>query len=385
MESYGLNAAINQADSLSSEGKQQNENIAAFNNKNVTDYLNNKKLLAREGVEDRTAEQASNLTKLAGYATGIKDKVDGYNDMIKEGGTAGIRGSKLLYKYPSAIKSAISRQSASVVSDAAPDDAEGAEDAAEEVAPEMTEPVYRPAGEFEMKTTGSVDVGDQTAGRIVGRKAATMKLMVSDGKGGLVPHDSPTATPIEDPAGIVTPAKPIENVSITQPKPIEPVEPLKPTTGSTALEGGAEEGAEDIAEKTGSTLGKTVGRVGGGIFAAASLGEDIHNQIKSKTFWAGDNTGDKIGNFLNEAGSVADIGGGVTADPFLVLAGVGLSAVGSAISEISELFGKDKKATPPPPPKPVVVQAATQMNLAGQGGVAETSKSTLKSVQMGSS
>ena len=67
MESYGLNAAINQADSLSSEGKQQNENIAAFNNKNVTDYLNNKKLLAREGVEDRTAEQASNLTKLAGY------------------------------------------------------------------------------------------------------------------------------------------------------------------------------------------------------------------------------------------------------------------------------------------------------------------------------
>lgn len=141
----------------------------------------------------------------------------------------------------------------------------------------------------------------------------------------------------------------------------------------------AGEEAGSLGEKAGKIVGK-VGKVGGALFSAGMLGSDIYEQSKHGFFY-GDNTGDKVGNFMNELGSSADLLGVATGDPLLAVAGVGLGVVGSVVSDISELFGHHKKQAPPPPPppppKPTIIAQPVQQNVGGSGGLVEASSSTL--------
>lgn len=141
----------------------------------------------------------------------------------------------------------------------------------------------------------------------------------------------------------------------------------------------AGEEASSIGEKAGKFVGKA-GKVGGALFSAGMLGSDIYQQSKHGFFY-GDNTGDKVGNFMNELGSSADLLGVATGDPLLAVAGVGLGVVGSVVSDISELFGHHKKQAPPPPPppppKPTIIAQPVQANIGGSGGLVEASSSTL--------
>lgn len=141
----------------------------------------------------------------------------------------------------------------------------------------------------------------------------------------------------------------------------------------------AGEEAGSLGETAGKVVGK-VGKVGGALFSAGMLGSDIYQQSKQGFFY-GDNTGDKVGNFMNELGSTADLLGVATGDPLLAVAGVGLGVVGSVVSDISELFGHHKKQAPPlpppPPPKPTIIAQPVQANVGGGGGLVEASSSTL--------
>ena len=188
-------------------------------------------------------------------------------------------------------------------------------------------------------------------------------------------------------------------------QPQQEEEPPHNQTGSNESEqtnlessnAGAEVGeeAEKVGEEAGkeaSTVGKIgsrLAKVGGSLVSAGMLGDDVYNQVKNKSFFYGVNTGDKVGNFMNELGSGADLLGVATGDPLLAVAGVGLGAVGSLVSDISELFGHhDKKPTAPgpaptPPPPPKQIAQAGAINLAGTGGVIQGSSSTLSNVRAG--
>ena len=87
---------------------------------------------------------------------------------------------------------------------------------------------------------------------------------------------------------------------------------------------------------------------------------------------------------MNEESSTADLLGVATGDPFLVLAGVGIGAVGGVVDEVSGLFAhKTKESSEKPPPTPLEAKPST--NLAGQGGIAEGGGGSLRQVEVGGS
>jgi len=185
---------------------------------------------------------------------------------------------------------------------------------------------------------------------------------------------------------------PSQNLEANPEPPVET--PTNPSSEpSVKLSGQVEKTGEQAGEEAGQVasdvskfgkVAKGVGRVGGGLFAGGMLASDIYQQ-KQKGFFYGENTGDKVGNFLNEIGSVADLGGVVSGDPLLALAGVGIGAVGSVVSDISELFGSKKKAPtpPPPPPKPTTIASPVSSNIAGSVGIVQGQESTLRGIQQG--
>mgnify|MGYP003675982942 FL=1 len=354
MDSYGLSQAIGQSQNVTREDMENNQKIADMNNNNLQLYLGKVKDQARQSVEDKQVQEAGNLGKIANYTMGIKDKVDQYNEVVKAGGEGGIRGSKLLYKWPNQLKKAFVGKQEVVPSLDAPE------------GPTVTKttlggPVQKARAEGTVVDSGDVVTGYSS-------------IHIADGQGNLVPHKVIDASGNTAP----DPTRPTVQEDIVDPTPVKKVTPIEP-----GQPGGEVSTIKAVGEE-GSSLATKVGRFGGGVLSVATLGDDVYNQVKQKTFWAGENTGDKVGNFMNEAGSTADILGLVTGDPFLVLAGVGLGAVGAVTSEISELFGPDDSAKPKPIAKPKAVASTSGANLAGSGAVAETGKSTLKQVQMGS-
>jgi hypothetical protein len=139
--------------------------------------------------------------------------------------------------------------------------------------------------------------------------------------------------------------------------------------------------AGSTATKLGKSALEGLGRTAGGLMGVAMLGDDIYNQVNDHKFFTGDNIGEKVGNFANEVGSVMDVAGAMTGDPFLVLAGAGVGAVGSVVDEISGLFAHksaEKEATQKL--KPQQQQEVASQNIVGAGRIAEGSASTLKQV-----
>jgi len=315
MESFGVSQALQQSDNVSQADMDNIQHIADINNKNLQDYL----VLQHGEKGDTHEEEQTNLARIGQYGLSIPEKLTEYNDMIKAGGTAGLRGSKLLSKYPSAVASAVADLKA------------------------------RPS----------------TAGLLADTSAPAPVLDTRSG--------APPEAPPEELGGHM-PQDPVDE-HFVPPEADPPPSVPSPEDAVAPVEDAVEEGASSIV--------KGVAKVGGGLMSAGMLGDDIYKQISQKDFFEGDNTGDKVGNFMNELGSTADILGLATGDPFLALAGVGVGAIGGVVSEVSELFGHKEKEDAKP--KPATIYAPPSQNLAGSGAVAQAGASTLKQVQAGAS
>ena len=346
MESYGLGAAINQSDSFSQEQAEKDNAIRELNNQNMKDYnkaVKDNKNFNQGQVQSQKISDLQNKGLLIGGITmNAKARIDTYRAGVESGKIGpGLGGSKVL----SSIKS-------------------GGESAMDSVGS---------AGRSAGKAISAVS--EQTARMGLQGRGAKFSQLSADGRTGGLNTDVPQGTSAELPAE--TP-EPVETTA-----PAETPEPVE-TTAPAKGDGVADSAVTDATEAEAKGAGEFAGRALGGVVSAVSLGSDIMTQVKDKKFFAGENTGDKIGNFLNEAGSVADIGGLVTGDPILALAGVGVSLLGAGISEVSELFGTPKvKPAAPPPKKPKMVVESSAANIAGQGGIAETGLSTLNQVQSG--
>tara|TARA_R110002096_G_scaffold144459_3_gene301391 strand:+ start:1956 stop:3023 length:1068 start_codon:yes stop_codon:yes gene_type:complete len=353
MESIGgMGSAINQANSIGDEDVSVMQGISMLNNKNLVDYKE-----AMKNEEDRdTHTDEQNLQKVGAYGLGIGEKVNEAKEFVKGGGD--------LYANFGSVgaNSVIGKIGRGLTSTA-----QGVQKTGNTVISGV-----QSIGSRNFKP-GELSGSDEIASIEAGRPSE------KPGTGTTTATTEDLATqPIED--HVAQPEKPV--VEPPEGSVVEGTESGSTKTVQTSLEGGLEEGA-GIGSKLGSFAGG-VAKVGGGLFSAGMLGDDVYNQVKDKKFFYGDNTGDKVGNFMNEMGSVADLGGIATGDPLLVLAGVGLGAVGSVVSDVSELFGHHKKeADDAKTEKPVQIQESASQNIAGQGEVASTGLSSLRLVQSG--
>jgi len=335
IEYAGIQSSINLSNQLESNEAQQFQAINQLNNRNMADYNDLVKGLQEEGRAKVKEKQKEAIAKVGEYGSAISEKYNEYKEFIKEGGkisevptlkfASNVGG--LFGKAGQGIKSAISSTN------------------------EPTQPT-----EFELQD-------------------------------------------MSNPANNSTQA--IKQQGLNEPRPVEADQPEINQSGSDEADetreassnsgenaedelnarGELEEAGEE-ASKVGK-IGKGIAKVGGALFSATTLGSDIYDQVKNKSVFYGENTGDKVGNFMNEIGSSADILGVASGDPLLVMAGVGLGAVGGLVSDISELFGHHKQQEAPPPPPPKVVQTPTQINLAGAGGIVQAQPSTLRAVESG--
>ncbi len=356
----GSQAGINQANAVESQDANVNQAISQLNNARMTAYRNEQNLEKRERVAEASedareegrkdkAEEEKNMGELVGFAQRVPDKYKEFQSFIKEGGNVENLSS------------------------------------------------YRA-----VKGIGGV-------GSKIGEAGQNTFQKIKSGVIGETPPPKPNVDGIEvsgtDMTGdIPQEARPPQQ-NINQSNTPEQEEPPQHNqagsdeseqTNIESSNAGEEVGkeAEQVGEDAGkevSNVGKIGGRlakVGGSIVSAGMLGDDIYNQVKSKHFFYGVNTGDKVGNFMNELGSGADLLGVATGDPLLAGVGVGLGAVGSLVSDISELFGHhDNKPAPapapPPPPPPKPIAQAGAINLAGTGGIVQGSSSTLSNVRAG--
>jgi len=352
MESIaGMQTGLNQSNAIMGQDSALFQSIAQLNNDNITTFNNN---LDKMETKD-TGIEHDNLNKMVSYAGGVGEKVNELKDFVKEGKNIGDLKS---YKAITGAGPGLSKVGSIISSGVKSARSGGFE-------PGL---LYE---ESEGDTNPSADVTranirQRTGGEGPDEEATTLE-------GDIDTNTQPDHFGAEEPpANVEAPAG-----SVTEQATEGGADALK-TAGKTA-----EEGAEGVAQ-----IGKIAGgiaRVGGAVFSAGMLGDDIYNQVKDKSFFAGDNTGDKIGNFLNEAGSIADLGGIATADPLLVLAGVGLGAVGSVVSDISDLFGHHSKEEDAGKKTPAPITAPASQNIGGTGGIANTSLSTLRTVQAGGS
>ena len=352
----GSQAGINQANAVESQDAGINQAISELNNARMTSYRNEQGLEKRErvaeaseeareqGREDKT-EEIQKLGELSGLAEKVPEKYKEFQSFVKEGGNIQNLASYRAVKGIGGIGPKI--------------------------------------GEAGQNTFQKIKTG------VVGETPSVDGIEVSG------------TDMTGDTSQVVKPQQTINQSN----QPEQEEEPQHNQTGSNESEqtnlessnAGAEVGeeAEKVGEEAGkeaSTVGKIgsrLAKVGGSLVSAGMLGDDVYNQVKNKSFFYGVNTGDKVGNFMNELGSGADLLGVATGDPLLAVAGVGLGAVGSLVSDISELFGHhDKKPTAPgpaptPPPPPKQIAQAGAINLAGTGGVIQGSSSTLSNVRAG--
>ncbi len=165
----------------------------------------------------------------------------------------------------------------------------------------------------------------------------------------------------------------------------EATEGLTETTRMAKL-GSALKGGFSTAGTVAEGVGKVAGTVASGVF----LGLDIGQQVSSGKFFYGDDKAQNVGNTMNEIGSAMDIIGVATGDPLLVALGVGSSAVGGIISGFDELFEHKKKEADPTTiddkdlkPAQQITGGVVDTNIAGAGGLAQQSTSTLAQARVG--
>jgi len=325
----GLVSELNQSNNITAQGLAQQSNIDVMNNLKSRDYNDAVDKAKEKFTKETSEDEKSAFEKLGEYGVQVGDKYKKYNDFIKEGGDlSGLRSSKIASGVGSAFGKA-GQGVKSAISNAVSGPAKPSIDGIEVSGTDMTG-TPKPAEQMPQEQI------DQ--------------------------HTSPSEPPSSE-TGEVSSSTASESTGAES--------TLK--EGSSATEEGLEEGAS-----IGGKIAGKVAKVSGGLFSVGVLGSDIYSQAKSKSFFYGENTGDKVGNFMGEMGSVADVMGVATGDPLLAIAGVGLGAVGSVVSDISELFHHHdaKPPTPPPPPKPV--DTGSIQNIAGSGQVAEAQSSTAR-------
>ncbi len=360
MESIGgMVSAINQSNATSQQDAQVLQGIAVLNNDNLNTFNQDNKDMEKEDQ----GESERNLQKLSSYAGGIAEKSNEAKEWLDKGKTwddlRSVKFSRgaggVLGKAGSSTWSAIrSARSGGFEPGLIYEESEGATNPSAD----LTRQAIR------QRTTGS---------------GTDQEAQVTDGD--TIDADQPDH--FEQPGEDQAPNNVEAPEGSTAQQSGGATETTLETAGETAGEEAGEEGVT-LAQGLGKVAGAGA-KVGGALFSFGMLGDDIYNQVKNKSFFDGENTGDKIGNFLNEAGSIADIGGIATGDPLLVMAGVGIGAVGGVISDISELFAhKDKEADAQKTP-PKTIQGTVGQNTGGQGEIAQTTTSSLRSVQVGAS
>jgi len=141
---------------------------------------------------------------------------------------------------------------------------------------------------------------------------------------------------------------------------------------------------------TAGTVAEGVGKVAGTVASGVFLGMDIGQQVSSGKFFYGDDKAQNIGNTMNEIGSAMDVIGVATGDPLLVALGVGSSAVGGIISGFDELFEHKEKEKDPSTisptdltPQQQIAGSVVDTNIAGAGGLAQATTSTLAQARVG--
>lgn len=356
----GSQAGINQTNAIESQDAGVNQAISQLNNARMTSYRNEVGLEKREQVAEASEqsreeqrqdadEEQQSLAQLSGFAEKIPEKYKEFQSYIKEGGNLenlasyravkGIGGTA--QKIGEAGQNTFQKIKSGVVGETPP----------------------RP----------SVDGIEVSGTEMTGDTSQVPKPQQQTVNQSNQPEQE------EEPQHNQTGSDEAEQTSLESSNSGEQV-------GEEAEQVGEEAGKE---ASTVGKIGSRLAKVGGSLMSGAMLGDDVYNQIKSKSVFYGVNTGDKVGNFMNELGTGADLLGVASGDPLLAVAGVGLGAVGSLVSDISELFGHhDKKATPTapapaPPPPPKLIAQAGAINLAGTGGVIQGSSSTLSNVRAG--
>ena len=352
MDSFGLQSAIEQQEGLTQQSHDMNNFIQQENNKAMSDY--HTKLTTQAGLDAH--EDELNLGKIGLYSAEGLSKVQNYRKLVKSGDLLpGLKGSKIFGALTG--KSELEQR------------------------PEIDPETYK-------GTTASLK-------DIAGSSEATGKLLGDD-------EWIDTETP-DEPEKFYKPTEPTKILGRSGQGESFLEKATREGTGeimrTPAMKGGASTlekagniagdfagdiakgdslGGKSLIRGFGGAVAEGVGRAAGGIMGGAFLGDDIYNQVKDKKFFTGDNTGDKIGNFMNEAGSVMDVVGSVTADPFMIMAGVGIGAVGSVVSEVSELIHHKTEEKSASEKKPALHQFVGTENIAGSGQIAQEQKSTLK-------
>ena len=354
IEIAGIQSGINQANQLGFNELQSFQAINQLNNKNMSDYVGLVDSLKEKGKEALKSKEMEALERVGEYGIAISQKYNEYKDFIKGGGKLedlatvklGRSVGGVLGKAGEGVHSSIKALDEAVQ----PTEIE---------LQEIKNPANNPRQAFLQQATGEEGEVFQNENNRPNQ------------------NNRPKAeeTDTEQPEMNRTGSDDARNVREESSN--------SGTDSENTLKAGEElEQAEEDASMVGK-LSKGVAKAGGTLFSATMLSSDIYDQVKDKSFFYGENTGDKVGNFMNEIGSTADIVGVATGDPLLVMAGVGLGAVGGLVSDISELFGHHDQEKKPPPPPPPVEKEPTQVNLAGAGGIVQAQPSTLRSVEAG--
>lgn len=365
MDSLGLSNALEQQEGLTQNTVQMNNFINEQNSVALQDY--HQQLANLKSTDTHENEVA--LTKIGAYGIDGTSKINEYRNAVKSGKTeGGLLKSKTAQRLGKLYKGDLS--------DLSKDKSitlKGVETSQTSIG-DATE--GEKAGKLLIKPEG-IDIGKK-----IGRsniedyvKAPTepTKILGRSGEG-----ESFMETSMREGTGEILKTPEMKGASTLE-KIGSGIEGTIEGT-SSLMKGGVKAG------RLISGVGEAVGKTAGGLMSVAMLGDDIYNQVSNKEFFTGDNAGEKVGNFANEVGSVMDLAGAVSGDPFLVMAGVGVGAMGSAVSEISSLFehkkvedtaqlSKEKGGFKPKPTPEIASQ-----NIIGEGKIAETSKSTLEQV-----
>jgi hypothetical protein len=329
----GLSAELNQSNNITSQGLAQQANVDVLNNLKTRDYNDALNKIKEKGESVGGDDEKKAFDKLAEYGTEVGTKYAEYNKFIKEGRSVqDLRSLKVAKGVGSAFGQA----------------GQGVKSAVSNIRSAVSGPAKPSVDGIEVS-------GTEMTGELPQEQVAQ--------------HTTP---------------QPQENM------PEEKISSASADDVNQGLKTGEKVGEEagetagEVAETGGKIVGKIAGgaaKAAGGLFSLGMLSSDIYQQAQHKSFFYGENAGDKAGNFMSELGSVADVAGVASGDPILAIGGVALGAVGSVVSDISELFHHhhDKPPPPPPPPpKPKVIQGTAIQSIASSGQVAEAQSSTAR-------
>ena len=360
MDGMGLSNALEQQQNITQSGIQMNNQLQDENNAAMRDF---KTQLTTLTSDDNTAND-TNLAKIGGYTIAGLEKIHEYKEGVKSGAVGeGFMGTKLVSR---------SKKLGGWLTDKANPSPEA------HIAPE--EDLYE-------SHAARIQANIEAAGASEDAAADPLSLT---GRG-VAPEElgGSTGASLSEPGSASFDHSAVEDTGSTGGEASEGGSTLATDAGKSSST------IDEVAGEGGSILSRVVpgaikgvevaGKVVGGLASLAVLGDDIGNQISKHKVFYGENTGDNVGNLTNEIGSAIDVAGVATGDPFLIMAGVGVGAVGSLVSDVSEFFHHkheeaQKKAAPPPKIAPVA-----QTDIASAGYIAQSAPSTLKQVQVGAS